>query len=334
MYYQFKRVKLTSVKKAAVALTAAMMFAGATGITVSSAQQSGSGNGPTGPDATRINPGVILACSNIDYTNIAAKALGLTSPALRLALTSGKSLKDIAASKTVDLTTVQTALKTAYEADLAQAVTDGLLTQVQGDQLKTRLDAAPAASATAPAAAPTAAATQAAPNGTDNDRPGFGGPGNGPRGPQDGLDFLRIAETNQVHTFEVAAKAIGVSCPDLVKAVEGGQSLAQVATSKNVTAQTVIDALTAAEKTAVAQDVTEGLITQAQADRHTANIANRITQMVNNAGNGPREGRGPGPGGPGFGGQGPRDGNGPGNGPANGNGQPPAAATPAVGTSS
>jgi hypothetical protein len=312
------------------------MIAGATGIGAASAQQAAPGSGtPTGPNGAgnRANPGLALTCSTTNYTDIAAKALGITSPALRLALVSGKSLSDLATSKAVDLTTVQTALKTAYEADLAQAVTSGLITQTEADQITKRLDSMPAAAAT-PNAAATPVATQAAPDANGNHRPGAGGPNdtNGPRGPQDGVGFLRIADRNQVSPFIIAAKAIGVSCPDLVKAVEGGQSIAQVATSKTVTAQVVIDALTAAEKAALAQDVTEGLITQAQADKQTANITARVTQMVNNTG---MMGRG-GPNGQGGQGGGPGNGQrGPGNGQGGpGNGQPPAAATQAAGSSS
>jgi hypothetical protein len=86
-----------------------------------------------------------------------------------------------------------------------------------------------------------------------------------------------------VNSFVVASKAIGISCADMVKAMEGGQSIAQVATGKNVQAQTVIDALVSAEKAAVAQDVQEGLLGQAQADGRLANVTNQVGVFVYNA---------------------------------------------------
>ena len=344
MYPQFKRIKVmtvSSARKTAVALAAAMLIAGATGISLSNAQATPGSTTPTAPTArpadaaTRFNPGVVLACSTTNYTDVAAQALGITSPVLRLDLVSGKSLSDIASSKSVSLTTVQSALNTAFAADVKQAVSDGLLTQAQADQITSRLNSAP----TTPDAAATAPAMPATPDANGkhqpgdhkpgNDRPGNGAPGSHGIGM---MGLLHIAERNQVNRLQVAAKAIGIACPDLVKAVEGGQSIAQVATSKNVTAQAVIDALTAAEKTALAQDVSETLITQAQADNHLSHLTDALTRMVNNAGQ------------DGFGGRGPagdNDKDQPGNGqpdkdqPGNGQpGQPPAAATPAVGSSS
>ena len=98
-------------------------------------------------------------CSTTNYTDIAAKALGMTSAELRQALVGGKNLSQIASSKQVTLQTVEAALTTAREADLQQAVTDGLLTQQQYDQLKSRLDQAAGNAANAPAPATPAASS-------------------------------------------------------------------------------------------------------------------------------------------------------------------------------
>lgn len=92
--------------------------------------------------------------------------------------------------------------------------------------------------------------------------------------------------------LDAAAKALGMSTSDLQTALQGGQTLAQVATSKGVDVQTVIDALVAQEKSELDQRVAAGSMTQAQADQHLADATTRITDMVDN-------GRPGGPGGPG-----------------------------------
>lgn len=105
--------------------------------------------------------------------------------------------------------------------------------------------------------------------------------------------------------FNAAATAIGVSPEELVAALRSGQSIAQVAESKGVAAQTVIDAMVAEARTHLAVKVESGDLTQAQADEKLAGIEERVTGMVNRTG-GP--GRGPGghrPGGPGADGDAP-----------------------------
>lgn len=88
----------------------------------------------------------------------------------------------------------------------------------------------------------------------------------------------------------VAADAIGISQADLKTALDSGQSLADVATAHGVDPQKVIDALVADAKAHIADDVASGRITQAEADQHSADLVQRITDHVNHAG---------GPGGPG-----------------------------------
>ena len=89
-----------------------------------------------------------------------------------------------------------------------------------------------------------------------------------------------------------AAKAIGISEADLLTALRSGQSIAQVAQSKNVDVKVVVDAMVAEAKTRLAEEVKAGRLTQAQADERTANLQQRITDLVNRTGGGP--GRGPG----------------------------------------
>jgi len=57
-----------------------------------------------------------------------------------------------------------------------------------------------------------------------------------------------------------AAKALGMTEADLTTALQGGQTIADVASSKSVAVQTVIDAMVAAEKAEIQAQVDAGTI--------------------------------------------------------------------------
>ncbi len=82
----------------------------------------------------------------------------------------------------------------------------------------------------------------------------------------------------------VTATALGVTEAELRTELEAGKSIAQVAGAKNVNLQVVIDALVADHKAHIAQHVTEGKLTQAQADEKLAEVETRVTDMVNKTG--------------------------------------------------
>ena len=79
----------------------------------------------------------------------------------------------------------------------------------------------------------------------------------------------------------VAAKALGIEASALRTQLQSGKTIADVASANNVDLQTVIDAIVAAEKTHLAEAVTDGSLTQAQADERAANATERATNMVN-----------------------------------------------------
>jgi hypothetical protein len=100
--------------------------------------------------------------------------------------------------------------------------------------------------------------------------------------------------------LSVAAEAIGIEESELLTALRDGQTIADVARSKNVDVQTVIDAIVAEMNSHLDQAVTDGKLTEEQANERKANAAERATDLVN--GELPAGGPG-GPGGPGgFGG--------------------------------
>ncbi len=82
--------------------------------------------------------------------------------------------------------------------------------------------------------------------------------------------------------LDAAATALGTTADDLRTQLESGSTLAQIATAKGVDVQTVVDALVAEANAKLAQAVTDGKITQAQADTRSEKLTERITDMVNN----------------------------------------------------
>lgn len=81
--------------------------------------------------------------------------------------------------------------------------------------------------------------------------------------------------------LDTAASTIGISPDALRQALAGGQSIADVAKSKNVDPQVVIDALVAKVQSNTAARVADGSMTQAQADQRLAKAKEIITAIVN-----------------------------------------------------
>ena len=94
--------------------------------------------------------------------------------------------------------------------------------------------------------------------------------------------------------MDVAAQALGMTADELQTALKGGQTLAQVAESKGVNVQVVVDALIASATNHINEEVASGELTQAEADEKLANVTERVTERVNNTRpeGGPRGGQG------------------------------------------
>jgi polyhydroxyalkanoate synthesis regulator phasin len=95
--------------------------------------------------------------------------------------------------------------------------------------------------------------------------------------------------------LDVAATALGMTEDDLRTALSDGQTMAQVAESKGIDVQVVIDALVADATTRISEKVAAGDLTQEEADARLAELTERITERVNNTlparGEGGRHGR-------------------------------------------
>jgi hypothetical protein len=97
-----------------------------------------------------------------------------------------------------------------------------------------------------------------------------------------------------------AATTLKLTEAELRTALVGGKTLAQVAADQDVAVTTLVDALVKAERERTAQAVTDGRLTQAQADERLTDVTARVTERVNSTR--PAGGGRGGPGGGGWGG--------------------------------
>lgn len=228
-----------------------------------------------GPNLKQVLVGPLLPniCSTTDYTEIVAKALGLTAPELRLVLAKGRTIQQLATEKKVELKTITDAVEAARKADIEQAIKDGLLPKEAADL--TTSSNKDSADGTVIRVVP--GAPQIPDVAVSIDGMGFGftfGVGG----------LYGVSPRNVVRPMIVSAQAIGVSCVDLAKALREGESIVHVATTKNIKAQVVIDALVKAYQDALAQDVKEGLITPAQSENEGSRLVERATALISQRG--------------------------------------------------
>jgi hypothetical protein len=240
-------------------------------------------------EAGRTAHGLVPGRGPNDDFAAAAAYLGLSQADLQTALQSGKTLAQVAnATSGKSSSGLIAALVAAEQSELTAAVTAGRLTQAEADQLSASLKER---------------FTNFV-NGTMPFHGGGGGWRHGPGGPGGG-------------SFAAAAAYLGLSQSDLQTALQAGKTLGQVAdATSGKSAAGLIDALVQAEQTELAQAVTAGRLTQAQADQVSAALKTRVTDLVN--------GVRPDHGGFGFGGPGGHDGFGP---PPSGSGLQPSGGT-------
>jgi hypothetical protein len=136
-----------------------------------------------------------------------------------------------------------------FKGVLDKLVTDGTITQAQEDAI-----------------------IQAMKDAAAGDKPGRGGPrGGGAR--------LKVLEG----MLQVSADTIHVSVDDLKAALKSGQSVADVANAHSVSPTDVVTAIVNAGTTKIAQAVTDGKLTQAQADKLTSHLPTAADKFVNHS---------------------------------------------------
>jgi len=91
---------------------------------------------------------------------------------------------------------------------------------------------------------------------------------------------------------EATAAVLGITVEELRTAQEAGQTLAQIAEANGVSRADLVDGLVAAAQEELAEEVTEGDLTQAEADEKSASLAERIEEQVDRVGHDGHHGRG------------------------------------------
>jgi ribosomal protein L10 len=185
---------------------------------------------------------------------VAADAIGITPQELRTGLEAGKSIAAIAGEHNVDAQKVIDAMVADAKAHLAQAVTDGKLTQAEADQRSADLEAR---------------ITKLV-NSTPPARPD----GGFKRGPRPGM----------MGGLDAAAGAIGISVDELRSGLASGKSLAAIAGEHGVDAAKVGDAIVADAKSHLDQAVAAGKLTQAEADQRLADLQSHVGDLLNRTG--------------------------------------------------
>jgi hypothetical protein len=201
-----------------------------------------------------------------------ATALSMTEADLRTELQAGKSVADVAASKNVSLDTLVNAVVTAEQTRLQQAVTAGQLTQAQADTLLSNIKL------TLPSQLQTKMVAGLG-RGFDGGRGGMMGVMKG------GMQLTTVAT------------ALGITEAELRTELQAGKSVADVAAAKNVSLDKVISAIVDAETKNLQQAVTDGKLSQAQADQRIADLKANLPAMLAqkgmfDGGRGPGRGRG------------------------------------------
>ncbi len=205
---------------------------------------------------------IIGLCSNVDYDAVAAKALNMAPADFRTALVGGQYLEDIAKSQNVPLDSVKTALLNAHFNEIDQAVSDGLLDANQAKQIKTIL--------------------------TNNEQLN-----QNPNQPYlyravpvyfGMLSDIYAYNFENVKVVKAAAETLDKKCPDLVKELQSNRTLVELVTAQGGQIGAVVDAMIKAYQNGLDQDVKEQLITAAQAKGLRVQLAERVTNLINQGG--------------------------------------------------
>ena len=200
-----------------------------------------------------------------------SKALGMTEAELKTELEAGKSVSDVAKAKNIDLATVKAALLAEAKAHVDAAVAAGKHTAAEGvaklAEVTSRIDTM----------LTTAGLPARGPHGKGGPE-GKGGPGK----------FMSAT----------LATTLKLTQEELKTQLHSGKSLADVAKAQSVDIADVKTALTSDFSAHLAEEVTSGKHTQAEADAKLAEFKTNLDTMVNRVGRaGGMKGEGRGPGG-------------------------------------
>lgn len=93
-------------------------------------------------------------------------------------------------------------------------------------------------------------------------------------------------------TMDTVAQLLNMTQAQIAAERQAGKSLAQIAQEKGVSRDTLINTIVNAKVVVINQWVSDGRLTQAQADQMIQNIRTQVSQMVDRTDVGPANGRG------------------------------------------
>ena len=234
---------------------------------------------PAAPQAETPNSSATPSVTKADRPSplaAASKVLGITEAELKTELEAGKSVADVATAKNIDLATVKAALLAEAKAHIDAEVAAGKHTAAEGAtklaEVTSRIDTM-LTTAGLPARGPQGM-------GGKGGHEGKGGPGK----------FMTAT----------LATTLKLTQEELKTQLHSGKSLADVAKAQSVDIADVKTILTSDFTAHLAEEVTSGEHTQAEADAKLAEFKTNLDTMVNRVGPaGGMKGEGRGPGGPG-----------------------------------
>ena len=197
---------------------------------------------------TKSKRGIAIAAASLAALSTGGAAVAATqtdSPAASSKTIVASAAKQVGVSESA----LTAALIKSEETQIDAQVTAGRLTQAEADEIKQRLESGDV---------PLVGIGMGF--GDHHDGPGHGGPG---------------------HDLAAASTYLGVSEATIRSDLDGGKTLAQIATANSKTVDGLVTALVAAEKSELDAAVTSGKITQTQEAAMLVNSKQHITDEVN-----------------------------------------------------
>jgi uncharacterized protein (DUF433 family) len=243
-------------KKTLAAVGTAAALAGGMAVALPALAQDDTATTTTAPDVTTqdstATESAVRGRHGGEQLSTVADLLGIDTTELRDRLDAGETIADIAAAEGVAAEDIVSTLVAGTEAHLADAVADGRLTQDEAD-------------------AGLATIEQRITDAVNGDAAfGFGceGAGSG-RGGFGGFDGTALTTV------------LGIDATELRDRLEAGETIADIAAAEGVALEDVTAALEAAAAERLAQDVTDGRLTQDEANERLADLDDRIDAIVN-----------------------------------------------------
>ena len=185
----------------------------------------------------------------------AANTLGVTEAELVAELKSGKSIKNVADAKNIDIATVTDAMVAAVKTHLDAEVAAGQHTQEEADKKLAEFT--------------TRVSDMVNRTGVPHGKGGKGG-----HGGKHGMGRAPFATSNLAETLKLSAS-------ELQTELRAGKSIKQIADAQNINIDDVKNVLTADFKAHLDEEVASGHHTQAEADEKLAGFTARLDDMVN-----------------------------------------------------